>query len=152
VQYSSFPARRGSINEKTPFQGIIKKILCKNIEMNVWQSNLIVSLVGTDLGFVLGKSNHCKSNDWHYNLQSGWEHHAYFLDQPLLTNSKYLWVALSYGKENPHSSFQPPCTSFSISPVPSSAPSLPRISSISNESKSCNIKKGQPCYIPSSGP
>lgn len=93
VSYSSFPAPQGSVNEKSPFQGIIKKS-CRSIriEMNVWQSNLMVSLVGTDLGVVLGKSN-----NWHYNLQIGQEHQGKFSSQfdhysPTATTADSLWA------------------------------------------------------------
>lgn len=54
--------------------------------------------------------------------------------RPLLANSYYCRLALSYGKENPHSCFQPSHRSCSFSPIPSSTTSVPHISCISSES------------------
>ena len=103
----------------------------KNIEMNIWQSNLMVSLGGTDLGVMLGKSN-----DWQYNLQIGQQHWGKCNSQfsrysPTTTITESLWAmerrilapAFSH-----HVEIAP------LSPVPSSATSVPHISCISNES------------------
>lgn len=119
--------------------------------MNNWQSNLMVSLVGTDLGAALGEEQWLtlRFTDW---LRTSGK--IQFSVQPLFANSNYHRVTSSYGKE--FSSFHPSCRSCSCSPIPSSATSVPRISSVSNEScyghtNHAMLKKANPITSPLQG-